>query len=145
MTTFLAIVVIQTLVCICLVVAIIHQVITFMEPHGFSGGDLFTVPFVGFQPALILFVEALYQLFLTLDAGRRKNIIQIIGICFNNASIFIAIVLSYDNIQLTWVKRSHDPKIQTMIREFLAVSVTLGVCGVVLAIVSWLGFREFEW
>jgi hypothetical protein len=158
MITFLAIVVIQTVVCSGLGAAIIHQGVTFGTemwngPTGYSslGTFLFFTPELGVLPAVVLLVEILYQFFLTVDAGRRKNIVQIIGICFNNASILIMVVLAYygtgsfffAEVMPTFYSR--HPNLQEINREFLAVAISIGVCGFLLALAAWRGFREFEW
>ena len=56
-------------------------------------------PTSGGIQAVILMVEVLYQLFLALDAGRRKNIVQIVGICLNNVSMLIMVALAYLNLE----------------------------------------------
>ena len=130
MVTFLIVVMLQTLICICLTASVIRAANNYLSDPA-SGGI----------QATILLVEVLYQLFLTLDAGRRKNMVQIIGICLNNVSMLLMVALTY----LTLVKASGDPIEEEAVREYMALIALLGTCSLIMLTAAWLGFREFEW
>ena len=85
--------------------------------------------------ACVVIFELLYQVFLIVDAGRRKNIVQIIGVVVNNVSMlvfFVTIVEVVNGI-------SFRGRFSTPFMLILTLSTIL------MALGTWLGFREFEW
>jgi hypothetical protein len=130
----MVIVLLQTIMYIAFAITIISQA------TAAKGSWAFSEPVSGCTQALTLAAEALYQLFLALDAGRRKNIIQIIGICVNNSSMLIMVVLSYYN-----TKYWSYPVIEKINYEYLELLIAVGACTALLACAAWLGSREFEW
>lgn len=135
MITFLVVVVVQTLVCVALAVSIISQ-------SDLIDWTFMSDPYVGGMPAFILLVEVLYQLFLIVDAGRRKNIVQVVGMCLNNVSMLIMAILAYLNLAKSVLVVFWNGAIAA---EYLGLIATLGICSLILIMATWLGFREFEW
>lgn len=105
---------------------------TWVEPEGLDD----TYP--GFGTVVF---ESLYQVFLALDAGRRKIIIQAFGICLNNASLFIFALLAFfanrkiisdaflDGVVL-------EPSVEYR-RLLIGLPSSLGILTFVLMVLSW--------
>ena len=104
------------------------------------------------QASVIIF-EAIYQILLVLDAGRRKNIVQIVGACMNNISMLAFVAISFGGIRLALVEihagaYELESKFHRIIPAYIGVIGLLAcvACGTFLMVlVTWLGFREFEW
>jgi len=51
------------------------------------------MPFCG--PLVTIILESFFQIYLSVDAARRRNVIQVVGICLNNFCLCVFISLSY--------------------------------------------------
>lgn len=92
MVTFLVVVMLQTLVCTRLTGWIISWVWSFPGDLGWSW------PASGGTRAFILSVEIIYQTCLVVDAGRRKKLVKIVGICPNNVGMLIMTTLANSSL-----------------------------------------------
>lgn len=92
-------------------------------------------------PAAIVTFELVYQVFLVLDAVRRKNIVQVQGVAVNNLSMifFSALALSAANeILFAGEKR----KVQS---PFVVVLATLSTTTLSICLVGWKLVGELSW
>lgn len=92
--------------------------------------------------------EVLYQVALVLDATRRKNIVQIAGVCLDNASmlVFVAIVLPDLRATNRLVDRpGQRRRWHHLMQAYESMAGVLASTTLLMAVVAWLGFREFEW
>ncbi|KAK3985371.1 hypothetical protein QBC44DRAFT_157314 [Cladorrhinum sp. PSN332] len=105
---------------------------------------------------LALFIFGfLYVLVLAWDALRRKNTIQIIGLCLANLALFIYTILQIEQIRvsLNTLEREqvikHDPKhgeIWQRSKPFLiAVPAIVGVITFAMTGIAYQLYREFAW
>lgn len=113
------------------------------------------LPLVG--PLVTIIFESVYQVFLSLDAARRRNTIQVIGICLNNLSMCVFIRLAFFatlDIMLTTtfndVQLGYHDIIATSgyaaIRSALHALIIIPVLNTAaLCFVAWRLYREFEW
>jgi hypothetical protein len=105
---------------------------------------------------LTLFIFGfLYILFLTWDALRLKNTIQIIGLCVANLAIFVYAILQIDQIDNS-IRRllekgaikpdEQDRNVWALCRPFLvAVPAVVGVVTVIMGGLAYQLYREFAW
>lgn len=93
--------------------------------------------------------EAFYQVVLVFDAGRRKNIVQIAGVCLNNVSMLalFAIFLSgvTDTIESVDIGHTEQHHLRHIAYTYQAIVGVLALTTFLMVGVTWLGFKEFEW
>jgi hypothetical protein len=105
---------------------------------------------------LTLFIFGfLYMLFLTWDALRLKNTIQIIGLCVANLAIFVYAILQIDQINnsIDVLLRENalkpdeeDRNVWALCKPFLiAVPAVVGVVTVIMGGLAYQLYREFAW
>ncbi|KAH6651170.1 hypothetical protein F5144DRAFT_77723 [Chaetomium tenue] len=105
---------------------------------------------------LTLFIFGfLYMLFLTWDALRLKNTIQIIGLCVANLAIFVYAILQIDQINnsIDVLLREgalkpdeEDRNVWALCKPFLiAVPAVVGVVTVIMGGLAYQLYREFAW
>jgi hypothetical protein len=92
----------------------------------------------------------IYQLFLTWDALRMKNTIQIIGLVFYNIGILVYAAIQFDQIK----DASDDlntraflpPDFWVDVKPLLiALPVLMAVATVIFALEAWKLYDEFAW
>lgn len=105
------------------------------------------------QASVIIF-ELVYQIFLVLDAGRRKNIIQITGACLNNLSMLLLVAIAFVDTKtglnsILLLKKATGPTAWAAVHRvtavYTAVIAVLALSTSCLIVAAGLGFREFEW
>lgn len=105
---------------------------------------------------LALFIFGfLYVLFLTWDALRRKNTIQIIGLCIANFALFIYTILQIDQIDRSINKlknvgvdrKESDHKIlwHACAPFLFTIPPVIGVATAAMSICAWKLYQEFAW
>ncbi|KAJ4290747.1 hypothetical protein N0V88_006496 [Collariella sp. IMI 366227] len=105
---------------------------------------------------LTLFIFGfLYMLFLSWDALRLKNTIQIIGLCLANLAIFVYAILQIDQIEESLESLltggaikpdENDRNVWALCRPFLiAVPVVVGVVTLAMGAIAYQLYREFAW
>ena len=105
---------------------------------------------------LTLFIFGfLYILFLTWDALRLKNTIQIIGLCVANLAIFVYAILQIDQIDNSIARLlekgaikpdEQDRNVWALCKPFLvAVPAVVGVVTVIMGALAYQLYREFAW
>ncbi|KAK4155570.1 hypothetical protein C8A00DRAFT_41844 [Chaetomidium leptoderma] len=105
---------------------------------------------------LTLFIFGfLYILFLSWDALRLKNTIQIIGLCLANLAIFVYAILQIDQIDMSislLLKKGalkpdrDDRNVWVLCRPFLiAVPAVVGVVTAAMGAIAYQLYREFAW
>lgn len=95
------------------------------------------------------------MLFLSWDALRLKNTIQIIGLCLANLAIFVYAILQIDQIEESLrdllqggaIKPDEkDRNVWALCRPFLiAVPVVVGVVTLAMGAIAYQLYREFAW
>ena len=166
---FTLLTVVQACICIGLEIKIILGVTPTEDM-----GNLMTLPrqveLAQFCPVVF---ECLYQIFSSMDAARSKNIIQVIGLCFNNCSmtILVALVISNDTdflsiceeslrkANLLLLHKSKDRLFRAHIEELklviesakdiknLLIGTTTTMAGVTLClfVFAWRLSSDFKW
>lgn len=105
---------------------------------------------------LTLFIFGfLYILFLSWDALRLKNTIQIIGLCVANLAIFVYAILQIDQIDMSISRLleanalkpdREDRNVWALCKPFLvAVPAVVGVVTVAMGALAYQLYREFAW
>jgi len=105
---------------------------------------------------LALFIFGfLYVLFLSWDALRQKNTIQIIGLCVANAALLIYTILQIDQIDASiselitngaFLASSTKDNFWAMSRPFLfTIPVIVGVTTLLISFFAYQLYREFAW
>ncbi|KAK4462065.1 hypothetical protein QBC42DRAFT_176900 [Cladorrhinum samala] len=105
---------------------------------------------------LALFIFGfLYVLVLAWDALRRKNTIQIIGLCLANLALFVYTILQIDQIDRSLERLldagaikedSSDQSVWEKTKPFLiAVPAIVGVITVAMSGIAYQLYREFAW
>jgi hypothetical protein len=96
------------------------------------------------QFATIAF-ECLWQIILSLEACHRRNLVQTIGICFNNAVIFMMILIGWFTVD-TNITMVSEVEQSTKFEGFLyAFMIIPAVFTVALGLIVWKLSVEFEW
>ena len=95
------------------------------------------------QPSFFTVVvcELLYQVYLSLDAARRKNIIQVYGICGNNVAILISAAFA----SLAMKEIPEYGLWATTYPMVVAMLVVIGLCILALGFIAWKLTAECAW
>jgi hypothetical protein len=116
-----------------------------LDDDGKTDGPLRLQSFLG------LFIFALlYELALSYDALRRKNTIQLVGLCICNLGLLTYGFLQMQEIQSTISDMVNDKKLSTHLLklyrvELIIVPVILGVGTVCMVFLTWKLRAEFSW
>lgn len=108
------------------------------------------------QTFLVLFIFGfLYVLVLSWDALRKKNTIQIIGLCVANMALFVYTIIQIDQIASSiaelqaknaFTEDAMDNNFWALARPFLiTIPVIIGVTTIALGYFSYQLYREFAW
>ena len=142
-TAFASVAVIQCIIC-----ATIEVLFLVRYDHAINFKGMINFAVIPFQVATILF-ELLYQVFLVLDAGRRKNVIEAFGVCVNNVSLFVFALITYyvnhDLFAQFWLEEFEHHGWQNSRRLLMALPATLGIMTLIMTAVAWKLLNEFSW
>ncbi|KAK3955737.1 hypothetical protein QBC32DRAFT_23014 [Pseudoneurospora amorphoporcata] len=105
---------------------------------------------------LALFIFGfLYVLFLTWDALRWKNTIQIIGLCIANLALFIYTILQIDQIDRSIERlndadifrpdEAHDSVWNACAPFLYTIPPVIGVATIAMSVCAWQLYQEFAW
>lgn len=103
------------------------------------------------QSVLGLYVFALlYELVLSYDALRRRNTIQLVGLCFCNVGLTVYGVLQMQEIEPTLKSMLADALIDTRLLHLyrvvlILVPIILGIGTLCMAFLTWKLRAEFSW
>lgn len=93
--------------------------------------------------------EMVYQVVLVVDAGRRKNIVQIVGVCLNNVAILALVAISLPGVSVGLDLFLSNGTIrhggQHIVYVYRTIVGLLASTTFLMVVVTWLGSREFEW
>lgn len=92
--------------------------------------------------------EVVYQVVLVLDAGRRKNIVQLVGVCLNNVSMLVLVPIALSGVNASIEALVTAEVLRRDWHHIYAYKTTIGFLvstSFLMMVVTWLGFREFEW
>ena len=95
----------------------------------------------------------IYQLFLTWDALRLKNTIQVIGLCIANLALLVYTVIQIDQIQeaisqlidLGSIKETAVDIWDDIKPLLIAIPCILGLSTLLMGFISWKLYQEFAW
>lgn len=97
-------------------------------------------------PLITLVFESLYQIYLSLDAVRRRNTVQVIGICWNNLSMCILMVLTLvAGLDAMSYQRNDFTTYFTIRSASYVLVALLAMSTIALCAVAWRLYSEFEW
>lgn len=112
------------------------------------------------QLAVIVF-ESLCQIVLSLRATRRRNIVHAAGICFNNLSILIMLVLGMLQLKDSYLGSTREaiiffgPEATSQVAAselhypvgsyFVGLIIVFAIETVVLGGITWKLYGEFSW
>lgn len=105
---------------------------------------------------LALFIFGfLYVLFLTWDALRWKNTIQIIGLCIANLALFVYTILQIDQINRSIDKlqaagiflpmETHAAVWHACSPFLFTIPPVIGVATIAMSVCAWKLYQEFAW
>ena len=146
---FIILVLIQGCICISLEVVMIAGLNNSSGLYASFGITLWILEIA--QACTVVF-ECLYQIFLSMDAARNKNIIQVVGVCLNNCSmtVLVAMVASNNANDLHWCKSvgweySLVENIEHVKNLLVGVATTVGCVTLCLSVCAWHLFSDFKW
>ena len=105
---------------------------------------------------LALFIFGfLYVLFLTWDALRRKNTIQIIGLCIADLALFVYTILQIDQIDgsinkltgagVSYTEEQHQQVWRACSPFLYTIPPVVGVATILMGFCAWKLYQEFAW